>query len=148
MPPRINAQRNPSCPTGNEFERHYRNYLAEKYGTKLQAISGIHYNMELGKDLVEALFQESDQIDIIAFKNALYLKLAQNYLRYRWVITYLLGLHLLLSKGFFDQEVPEPVRSFRNSDHGYVNREEIQSIFCKPRRLMSLPSKTISNKVI
>ena len=50
------------------FERHYRNYLAEKYGTKLQAISGIHYNMELGKDLVEALFQESDQIDIIAFK--------------------------------------------------------------------------------
>ena len=47
--------------------------------------------MELGKDLVEALFQESDQIDIIAFKNALYLKLAQNYLRYRWVITYLFG---------------------------------------------------------
>ena len=48
--------------------------------------------MELGKDLVEALFQESDQIDIIAFKNALYLKLAQNYLRYRWVITYLFAV--------------------------------------------------------
>ena len=39
MPPRIKAK-NPSCSTGNEFERHYRNYLAEKYGTKLQAISG------------------------------------------------------------------------------------------------------------
>ena len=89
MPPRINAQEIQVAQLENEFERHYRNYLAEKYGTKLQAISGIHYNMELGKDLVEALFQESDQIDIIAFKNALYLKLAQNYLRYRWVITYL-----------------------------------------------------------
>jgi len=25
--------------------------------------------------------------------------------------------------------VPEPVRSFRNSDHGYVNKEEIQVSF-------------------
>ena len=129
MPPRINAQEIQIAQLENEFERHYRNYLAEKYGTKLQAISGIHYNMELGKDLVEALFQESDQIDIIAFKNALYLKLAQNYLRYRWVITYLFGAAPVAEQGFFDQEVPEPVRSFRNSDHGYVNKEKIQVSF-------------------
>ena len=129
MPPRINAQEIQVAQLENEFERHYRNYLAEKYGTKLQAISGIHYNMELGKDLVEALFQESDQIDIIAFKNALYLKLAQNYLRYRWVITYLFGAAPVAEQGFFDQEVPKPVRSFRNSDHGYVNKEEIQVSF-------------------
>ena len=129
MPPRIKAQEIQVAQLENEFERHYRNYLAEKYGTKLQTISGIHYNMELGKDLVEALFQESDQIDIIAFKNALYLKLAQNYLRYRWVITYLFGAAPVAEQGFFDQEVPEPVRSFRNSDHGYVNKEEIQVSF-------------------
>ena len=129
MPPRINAQEIQVAQLENEFERYYRNYLAEKYGTKLQAISGIHYNMELGKDLVEALFQESDQIDIIAFKNALYLKLAQNYLRYRWVTTYLFGAAPVAEQGFFDQEVPEPVRSFRNSDHGYVNKEEIQVSF-------------------
>lgn len=129
MPPRLKAEEIQVAQLENEFERHYRNYLAEKYGTKLQAISGIHYNMELGKDLVEALFQESDQIDIIAFKNALYLKLAQNYLRYRWVITYLFGAAPVAEQGFFDQEVPEPVRSFRNSDHGYVNKEEIQVSF-------------------
>ena len=129
MPPRINAQEIQVAQLENEFERHYRNYLAEKYGTKLQAISGIHYNMELGKDLVEDLFQESDQTDMIAFKNALYLKLAQNYLRYRWVITYLFGAAPTAEQGFFDQEVPEPVRSFRNSDHGYVNKEEIQVSF-------------------
>lgn len=129
MPPRIKAQEIQVAQLENEFERHYRNYLAEKYGTKLQAISGIHYNMELGKDLVEALFKESDQNDMIAFKNALYLKLAQNYLRYRWVITYLFGAAPVAEQGFFDQEVPEPVRSFRNSDHGYVNKEEIQVSF-------------------
>ena len=122
MPPRIKAQEIQVAQLENEFERHYRNYLAEKYGTKLQAISGIHYNMELGKDLVEALFKESDQTDMIAFKNALYLKLAQNYLRYRWVITYLFGAAPVAEQDFFDQEVPEPVRSFRNSDHGYVNK--------------------------
>lgn len=129
MPPRIKAQEIQVAQLENEFERHYRNYLAEKYGTKLQAISGIHYNMELGKDLVEALFQESNQTDMIAFKNALYLKLAQNYLRYRWVITYLFGAAPIAEQGFFDQEVPEPVRSFRNSDYGYVNKEEIQVSF-------------------
>ena len=129
MPPRINAQEIQVAQLENEFERYYRNYLAEKYGTKLQAISGIHYNMELGEDLVEALFKESDQTDMITFKNALYLKLAQNYLRYRWVITYLFGAAPVAEQGFFDQEVPEPVRSFRNSDHGYVNKEEIQVSF-------------------
>ena len=129
MPPRIKAQEIQVAQLENEFERHYRKYLAEKYGTKLQAISGIHYNMELGKDLVEALFQESNQTDMIAFKNALYLKLAQNYLRYRWVITYLFGAAPIAEQGFFDQEVPEPVRSFRNSDHGYVNKEKIQVSF-------------------
>ena len=129
MPPRIKAQEIQVAQLENEFERHYRNYLAEKYGTKLQAISGIHYNMELGEDLVEALFKESDQTDMIIFKNALYLKLAQNYLRYRWVITYLFGAAPVAEQGFFDQEVPEPVRSFRNSDHGYVNKEEIQVSF-------------------
>ena len=129
MPPRLKAEEIQVAQLENDFERHYRNYLAEKYGTKLQAISGIHYNMELGKDLVEALFQESDQTDMITFKNALYLKLAQNYLRYRWVITYLFGAAPTAEQGFFDQEVPEPVRSFRNSDHGYVNKEEIQVSF-------------------
>ncbi|MDU6560683.1 MAG: bifunctional glutamate--cysteine ligase GshA/glutathione synthetase GshB [Streptococcus vestibularis] len=129
MPPRLKAEEVQVAQLENDFERHYRNYLAEKYGTKLQAISGIHYNMELGKDLVEALFQESDQTDMVVFKNALYLKLAQNYLRYRWVITYLFGAAPIAEQGFFDKEVPEPVRSFRNSDHGYVNKEEIQVSF-------------------
>ena len=45
------------------------------------------------------------------------------------MITYLFGAAPIAEQGFFDQEVPEPVRSFRNSDHGYVNKEEIQVSF-------------------
>ena len=45
------------------------------------------------------------------------------------MITYLFGAAPVAEQGFFDQEVPEPVRSFRNSDHGYVNKEEIQVSF-------------------
>ena len=59
---------------------------------------------------------QTARIRLIAFKNALYLKLAQNYLRYRWVITYLFGAAPVAEQGFFDQEVPEPVRCLQWTD--------------------------------
>ncbi len=51
--------------------------------------------MELGKILVESLFQESDQIDIIAFKLALHLSWLKLLTSLGGGITYLFGLHLL-----------------------------------------------------
>lgn len=93
---------------------------------KLQAISGIHYNMELGKDLVTALFQVSSYHSLKDFKNDLYLKLARNFLRFRWILTYLYGAAPLAEAGFYSQEISQPIRSFRNSDYGYVNDENIQ----------------------
>lgn len=35
MPPRLKAEEIQVAQLENDFERHYRNYLAEKYGTKL-----------------------------------------------------------------------------------------------------------------
>ena len=104
----------------------YREGLAKKYGKKLQAISGIHYNMELGKDLVTSLFQVSSYHSLKDFKNDLYLKLARNFLRFRWILTYLYGAAPLAEAGFYIQDIPQPIRSFRNSDYGYVNDENIQ----------------------
>lgn len=60
------------------------------------------------------------------FKNDLYLKLARNFLRFRWLLTYLYGAAPLAEAGFYSQEYPQPIRSFRNSDYGYVNDENIQ----------------------
>ncbi len=61
-------------------------------------MSGIHYNFELGKDLTQQLFELSEETDFIAFKNTLYLKLAQNFLNYRWLLTYLYGASSLAEK--------------------------------------------------
>ena len=113
----------------NAYELRYRQGLADKYGKRLQTISGIHYNIELGKDLMTALFEASDFSSFKDFKNALYLKLARNFLRFRWFLTYLYGAAPLAEDGFYDESVEAPVRSLRNSHHGYVNDEHIHVSF-------------------
>jgi len=124
MPPQLTEEDIIIARLENEYERHYREGLAKKYGKKLQAISGIHYNMELGKDLVAALFQVSSYHLLKDFKNDLYLKLARNFLRFRWLLTYLYGAAPLAEAGFYSQEYPQPIRSFRNSDYGYVSQTD------------------------
>ena len=125
MPPKLTADEIQIAQLENDFERHYREYLADKYGKTLQAISGIHYNVELGADLLQDLFAVSDYDNLRDFKNDLYLKLARNFLRYRWFITYLYGAAPVAEKGFLKQDLTVPVRSLRSSDLGYVNEDKI-----------------------
>lgn len=125
MPPKLSPAEIQIAHLENDFERHYRESLAEKYGKTLQAISGIHYNVELGTDLIQALFKVSDYQNIRLFKNDLYLKLARNFLRFRWFLTYLYGAAPIAEEGFLTREISQPVRSIRNSDLGYVNDQKI-----------------------
>ncbi|WP_049481277.1 bifunctional glutamate--cysteine ligase GshA/glutathione synthetase GshB [Streptococcus constellatus] len=125
MPPKLSPAEIQIAHLENDFERYYREGLAKKYGKTLQAISGIHYNMELGPDLIQALFKVSDYKNIRLFKNDLYLKLARNFLRFRWFLTYLYGAAPIAEKGFLTREISQPVRSIRNSDLGYVNDQKI-----------------------
>lgn len=125
MPPQLTADEIQIAHLENDFERHYREGLAKKYSKTLQAISGIHYNMQLGPDLTQALYEVSDYTDKIAFINALYLKLARNFLRYRWLLTYLYGAAPVAEAGFLQKPLSHAVRSIRNSDLGYVNEEHI-----------------------
>ena len=125
MPPKLSPAEIQIAHLENDFERYYREGLAKKYGKTLQAISGIHYNMELGPDLIQALFKVSDYKNIRLFKNDLYLKLARNFLRFRWFLTYLYGAAPIAEEGFLTREISQPVRSIRNSDLGYVNDQKI-----------------------
>ena len=125
MPPKLSPAEIQIAHLENDFERHYRESLAKKYGKTLQAISGIHYNVELGADLIQALFKVSDYKNIRLFKNDLYLKLARNFLRFRWFLTYLYGAAPIAEEGFLTREISQPVRSIRNSDLGYVNDQKI-----------------------
>ncbi|MCW0996294.1 bifunctional glutamate--cysteine ligase GshA/glutathione synthetase GshB, partial [Streptococcus anginosus] len=62
----------------------YREYLVGAYGKKLQMISGLHYNFGLDPDFIKGFYQAgySDYENLFDTQNALYLKLARNFLRY------------------------------------------------------------------
>ncbi|HFR3341999.1 TPA: bifunctional glutamate--cysteine ligase GshA/glutathione synthetase GshB [Streptococcus suis] len=128
MPPHITEDEIQIAQLESEFEYQYRVGLGQRYGKLLQSMSGIHYNFELGKDLTQQLFEASDYDDLITFKNALYLKLAQNFLRYRWLLIYLYGASSLAEKGFLTEEIG-CVRSIRNSNYGYVNAPDVHISF-------------------
>lgn len=126
MPPKLGKDDIHIAKLDDAWERQYREHLAESYGKILQSMSGIHYNVELGKDLVATLFEESNYDSLVHFKNDLYLKLAQNFLRYRWLLTYLYGASPIAEEGFLNTPLKQPVRSIRNSHLGYVNHTDIK----------------------
>lgn len=108
----------------------YRRYLAKEYGKRKQMVSGIHFNFEFSMELVKRLFAEQTDIsDLKEFKDQLYMKVSRNFLRYRWLITYLFGASPVSEDGYFknDSNRPEePVRSIRNSSYGYTNHDNVK----------------------
>ncbi|MFV0557082.1 MAG: bifunctional glutamate--cysteine ligase GshA/glutathione synthetase GshB [Enterococcus sp.] len=106
----------------------YRRYLAKEYGRRKQMVSGIHYNFEFDDCLMAKLFeQQTIMKEYEAFKTEVYLKVTRNYLRYRWVITYLYGASPISCANYFvDETGPnEPVRSIRSSKFGYTNHDDV-----------------------
>jgi glutamate--cysteine ligase len=108
----------------------YRRYLAKEYGKRKQMVSGIHFNFEYAEPLIQQLFSaQSTHESMKEFKNMLYMKVSRNYLRYRWLITYLFGASPISEDGYFtenQEQLKLPVRSIRNSSFGYKNHEEVK----------------------
>lgn len=101
----------------------YHDYLGEKYGTARELIAGVHVNFSLHRDLIEALFENSIATSRAQFQNQLYFRLAQAFIAYRWLFTYLFGASPVLAnplKGM-PTDIKFPVRSLRSSDFGYTN---------------------------
>ncbi|WP_067840953.1 glutamate--cysteine ligase [Amphibacillus sediminis] len=77
--------------TGNEKEI-YRRGLALRYGKPIQMISGIHYNFSLGTSLTKILSGNlSEGLSGQNAINALYMRLARNFMKHRWLLIYLFG---------------------------------------------------------
>ena len=125
------------CPPGVDAES-YRQKLMLKYGGKKQLVSGIHYNFSFKESLIQKLHTAyAPQLDTKSFKNSLYLKVTRNYLRYRWLIIYLLGststMHETyveacgkqLKKISSDSFSSDGALSYRNGDCGYQNKTAI-----------------------
>ncbi|WP_071459572.1 bifunctional glutamate--cysteine ligase GshA/glutathione synthetase GshB [Bacillus massilinigeriensis] len=116
-------------------EDKYRNQLAEKYGRKRQLISGFHYNFSFHEPFLYRLYQaiESNS-SYTEFKNNIYLKVARNVLKYRWLLVYLTAASPVFHKTYLEECVESGsqldeesyhfpnMASIRNSKYGYRNK--------------------------
>lgn len=127
---------------GAEKAMRYRQNLAKKYGAKKQMFSGIHFNYSLGLDAVEKLYQRAKKDDETLtgqhFKNQLYLKIAKNYLTYRWFLIYMTGASVAAHHSFIEEclklmpwsddrgsQYSQKGISFRSGSPGYKNNEAL-----------------------
>lgn len=141
--------------------RSYRELLMKKYGGKKQLISGIHYNFSFNEEMIKRLYENSnEEIEFKQFKDDVYLKMARNYLRYRWLILYLLGgtgvIHESYTKECVRQleEVAdgafsnEGAVSYRNSECGYKNKVDLYPDYSSAAGYVKSINEYIENGII
>lgn len=110
-----------------EKERAYREYLLKVYGHQVQLLSGIHYNFQINPKIMKRLTDHA--LDPIQTTNHIYMKLGRNYLRYRWLLTYLLGASPFVPDDYvtnlYGKPESLPMKSVRQSRFGYKNKPNI-----------------------
>lgn len=117
-------------------EDHYRLQLAEKYGRKRQLISGIHYNFSFNEEFLKRIYNALHvNKSFKDFKDSIYLRVARNVLKYRWLLIYLTGASPVFDKTYIEKCVQlsehldedsyffPNMGSLRNSVCGYRNEK-------------------------
>ena len=114
----------------------YRMGLKNRYGSMMQAISGIHYNFSLPKQFWQLKRDlEGETAPIEDYQSAQYMHLVRNVKRFVWVVTYLFGASPAMCASFLQgRETGLKFESFgkgsiflpnatslRMSDLGYTN---------------------------
>jgi glutamate--cysteine ligase len=122
----------PDEPGGKEKEK-YRIVLAEKYGKKMQMISGIHYNFSIGNEFMDFLYKNQKKYNNIKdFKSTIYLSISRNLFEYMWLIVYLFGYSPVCDRSYLDFENYNCDKfrnaiSLRMSSCGYKNKTDLYS---------------------
>jgi glutamate--cysteine ligase len=116
----------------------YRNGLANRYGSVMQTIAGIHFNYSFSPDYWQAYQQLiAPDTPMQFFIDEHYMALTRNVLRFGWLISYLFGASAAVCKSFlkdyhkhnlheFDENsyyLPYAT-SLRMGDIGYQNSQE------------------------
>lgn len=108
----------------------YREFLAKKYGSKTQLISGIHFNLSFSEKLLEILYLKiKPSLTYEEFKDEVYLKTIRQMLRLRWLYVLLYGnspvvdssLELKCKLAPYTINKNVVALSIRNSCYGYRN---------------------------
>lgn len=148
------------CKQGEEA-RAYREELLRKYGGKIQLISGIHYNFSLSDEVLNKLYEvSSKEEDFKTFKDNIYLKITRNYLRYRWLIIYLLGGTGVVHSSYKGECIKKlnkisdnayscnGIVSYRNSDCGYGNRTTLFADYNSTKEYVASIKRFINDGLI
>ena len=140
--------------------RVYRENLVKKYGCKKQLISGIHYNFSFDEDIIKKLFKNTNtNEDYKTFKNNLYLKVTRNYLRYSWLIIYLLGSSSIVHESYIEKDSDlEKISkdsfsnvgavSYRNGEDGYKNNVDLFPDYYSVKGYVDSINKWVDKKYI
>ena len=113
----------------------YRQYLSNKYGRYKMAFSGIHFNYSFSGNLLRKNYEIETGITIEKgketpeyrqYSDTLYLNLAENSLKYGWIVVALTAASPFLDGSFFSSEAKNAtifsgMSSVRCSELGYWN---------------------------
>lgn len=148
------------CESGLESSE-YRKNLLKKYGGKKQLISGIHYNFSFSEDLIRDLHEKMGEGEEYRdFRDNIYLKVVRNYLRYRWLLIYLLGGTTTMHESFGEKCVidldkiskdsfsNEGAVSYRNSECGYKNKIDLYPNYNSVKEYVESVYRFIDDKLI
>lgn len=117
----------------------YRLGLDYRYGRRMQAIAGVHFNYSLPEhfwELGKELFPVTKDNSVFLSRNFVYLSMARNYLRFGWLILLLFGSSPACCKSYLPQRSSrfKPIKknslvapygtSLRMSDVGYKNKNQ------------------------
>ncbi|CAH1851910.1 hypothetical protein [Convivina praedatoris] len=128
MPPYLSADRHEfKIAPADEYKRNYMQTVASRRDIARTLISGIHINLGLPLALMADIYQANftDQFTSpIDFINAVYIKIAQGFMAYRWLFTLLFGESPWADQSFYtnrEKSLNHLVRSVRNSSYGFGN---------------------------
>ncbi|MEB3101404.1 bifunctional glutamate--cysteine ligase GshA/glutathione synthetase GshB [Ferviditalea candida] len=95
----------PIAVMNDPVEDQYRLELSRKYGRKRQLLCGIHYNFSFDEAFLESLHRETalPEQDFKDFKDAVYMKVARNLLKYRWLLIHLTGASPVFNKTYIER---------------------------------------------
>jgi glutamate--cysteine ligase len=102
------------------MKRVYRNGLSVRYGRRMQAIAGIHYNFSLPDAFWDAAREAAgNQHDPTQFQTEGYLGLIRNFFSRVWLLLYLLGASPAVCASFVQGNRSHPLKPLGKDHHSY-----------------------------
>ena len=107
----------------------YRQGLKNRYGSMMQVIAGIHFNISFSKDfwkVIQNVQKPKNTESISDFISERYFSILRNYKRYCWLIPYLYGSSPAICESFLQGKKPQ--LPFKKSPRGALYLEYATSL--------------------